>query len=277
MLSVRWSYLRQDIYRDGIFDGIADGVGNQGAQFNTNQSYGGTWTRTINPSVINVVRFGYNKTYATFTQASINGIGAAAFGFQGIPAAAIAAGNGGLPLITASGYNQLGTRNFRPQFQAPHLYQLLESVSVSHGAHSIRAGFETRQKNDLFLDSNRTVPDYVFGGRFTGEALADLLVGYLQQFDANTQANVEQLQKAYAGYVQDDWKPRPSFTLNLGLRYEYTTPFYGASPNRNINFDFKSGQLVFAQNPTDYLINPDHTNLGPRVGAAWQELAAIEI
>ena len=79
--------------------------------------------------------------------------------------------------------------------------------------------------------------------------MADLLVGYLQQFDANTQAIVEQLQKAYAGYVQDDWKVSRTLTLNLGLRYEYTTPYYGAGPNRNINFDFKTGQLVTAKNP----------------------------
>jgi hypothetical protein len=116
------------------------------------------------------------------------------------------------------------------------------------------------------------VPDYVFGGRFTGEAMADLLVGQLQQFDANTQAEVEQLQKAYAGYVQDDWKLAPTFTLNLGVRYEYTTPYYGASPNRNINVDFKTGQLIFATKPTDYLVTPDYSNLGPRLGAAWQVL-----
>jgi hypothetical protein len=270
MLSARWSYFRQDIYRDGIFEGIADGVGNQGAQFNTNQSYGVTWTRTLSPSLVNAVRFGYNRTYATFSQSSITGVGAASFGFQGIPAPAIADGNGGLPLISPSGYNQLGTRNFRPQFQEPHLFQLLESLSVSRGAHSIRLGFETRQKNNRFLDSQRTVPAYTFGGRFTGEAMADLLVGYLQQFDANTQAVVEQLQKAYAGYVQDDWKVAPALALNLGLRYEYTTPFYGNSPNRNINFDFKTGQLIYAQKPTDYLVKPDHSNIGPRLGAAWQ-------
>ena len=116
------------------------------------------------------------------------------------------------------------------------------------------------------------MPAYSFGGRFTGEAMADLLVGYLQQFDANTQATVEQLQKAYAGYIQDDWKVRQALTLNLGLRYEYTTPYYGAAPNVNINFDPKTGRLVKAKKPSDYLVNPDHTNWGPRIGLAWQAI-----
>jgi hypothetical protein len=272
VFSARWSYFRQDIFRQGIFEGIGDGNGNQGAQFNKNHSFGGTWTRTITPSVINVFRFGYNRTYATFSHATVDSPGPAEFGFKGIPAEAIGKGVGGLPQITVTNYNQLGTRNFRPQFQSPELFQFLETVSVIRGAHSLRMGFETRQKNNSFADLTRTVPAYTFGGRFTGEAMADLMVGYLQQFDANTQTIVEQLQKAYAGYLQDDWKISPSFTLNLGMRYEYTTPFYGAKPNQNINFDPKSGQLVYPKANTDYLVNADHSNWGPRIGAAWQAI-----
>lgn len=270
IFSLRWSYLRQDIYRDALFEGPADGANNQGGQFNSNHSYGATWTRTISPSVVNVFRFGYNRTYATFTNPGITGPGAAAFGFKNIPPEAIAKGNGGIPQISVSNYNSLGTRNFRPQFQAPELFQFLNSLSVIRGAHTMRMGFETRQKNNLFQDLTRTVPNYSFGGRFTGEAMADVLVGYLQQFDANTQTNVEQLQKAYAGYFQDDWKVNPSLTLNLGLRYEYTTPFYGKKPVQNINFDPQSGKLVYPTGDKDYLVTPDHSNIGPRIGAAWQ-------
>ncbi|MEI9899618.1 MAG: TonB-dependent receptor [Hyphomicrobium sp.] len=179
---------------------------------------------------MNSFRFGYNRTYAAFTNPAIDGPGAAAFGFKNIPAEAIAKGNGGIPQISISNYNALGTRNFRPQFQSPELFQFLEALSWVRGAHTLRFGFETRQKNNLFQDLTRTVPNYSFGGRFTGESMADMLTGYLQTFEANTQTNVEQLQKAYAGYVQDDWKVTPRLTVNLGLRYEYTTPFYGKKP-----------------------------------------------
>ena len=114
------------------------------------------------------------------------------------------------------------------------------------------------------------MPAYTFNGNFTSESIADLLTGNVYQFDANTQAIVEQLQKSYAGFVQDDWKLARNLTLNLGLRYEYTTPYYGARPNVNINFDFKTGQLVTTKNPSDYLVNADHGNIGPRIGIAWQ-------
>lgn len=269
VFSARWSYHRQDVFRDSPIPGIADcGSCSQGAQFNTNHNLGATWTRTITPSVINFFRFGFTRTYATFQQASAGEQSATDFGFKGIPAES--AKTGGIPLMSVSSYQSIGVRNFRPQYQKPDLFQFVDSVSFVRGAHSLRAGIESRRKNNTFLDSNRTVPAYTFNGNYTSEALADLLIGQVYQFDANTQAVVEQLQNAWSGFVQDDWKIARNFTVNLGMRYEYVTPYYGARPNVNINFDPKAGQLVTAKNPTDYLVTPDKNNFGPRIGLAWQ-------
>ena len=271
VFSARWSYHRQDVSRDSPIPGIADcGSCSQGAQFNTNHNIGATWTRTITPSVINFFRFGFTRTYATFQQASAGEQSATEFGFKGIPAQS--AKTGGIPIMNVSSYQSIGVRNFRPQYQKPDLFQFIDNISFVRGAHSLRAGFETRRKNNTFLDSNRTVPAYTFNGNYTSEAMADLLLGQLYQFDANTQAVVEQKQNATAGFIQDDWKVTRNFTVNLGLRYEYVTPYYGARPNVNINFDPKTGQLLTAKKPTDYLVNTDRNNFGPRIGLAWQIL-----
>lgn len=270
-LSTRFSYSRQDIFNTGILPGLADGVGNQGGQFNANDSLGATYTRIISSSMVNSLRFGYTYTNANFTPASNNGEGATAFGFS-FPSAAILTGSGGLPLINPSGYNQLGTRNFRPQYQQPSLYQVLDSLSIVRGKHDIRVGFETRQKSNTNLNSSRTVPEYDFNGNFTGDALADLITGNTYSFEANNQEVETILQKGYAAYVQDDWKVSRTLTLNLGLRWEYVTPFYGDKPYTNIGFNWANGQLVYGTKPTDYMVSPDHKDFGPRVGAAWQIL-----
>jgi hypothetical protein len=271
VFSARWSYNRQDVLRDSPIPGLADcGSCSQGAQFNTNHNVGATWTRTVTPSVINFFRFGFTRTYATFEHASAGLETATAFGFKGIPAQS--AKTGGIPLISVSSYQSIGTRNFRPQYQMPDLFQWIDNVTIVRGKHTLRAGLESRRKNNTFLDSQRTLPGYTFNANYTGESIADLLLGQVYQFDANTQAVVEQLQNVWSAFVQDDWKPRRNLTLNLGLRYDYTTPYYGARPNMNINFDPKTGQLVSSKSPTDYTVDRDLNNFGPRLGIAWQVL-----
>lgn len=269
VVGVRFSYLRQDIFNDGIFPGIADGVGNQGGQFNVNYSLGATWTHIFSPAIVNSARFGYTYTNANFTNASVDDGGAAAYGFS-FPSQAVYPGSGGLPLINPSNYNELGTRGFRPQFQQPTLYQFIDGLSWVRGRHSIRTGFETRQKSNTNFNVSRTVPEYDFNGNFTGEPIADLLLGEVYNFVADTQEIETVDQKAYAVYIQDDWKVTPTLTINMGLRWEYETPFYGTGAYQNINFDFQTGQLVHGTGPTDYLVNPDHLDFGPRFGTAWQ-------
>ena len=271
VFSARWSYNRQDIWRDSPIPGLADcGSCSQGAQFNTNHNIGATWTYTMTPSTINFFRFGFTRTFATFEHAAAGLQTAAEFGFKGIPADS--AKTGGIPLITVSNYQAIGTRNFRPQYQKPDLFQFIDNITLIHGKHNFRAGVESRRKNNTFLDSQRTLPGYTFNANYTGEALADLMLGEVYQFDANTQGVVEQLQNVWSWFAQDDWKVGRNLTLNLGLRYDYTTPYYGVGKNLNINFDPKTGKLLYAKNPADYLVDPDFNNFGPRLGIAWQIL-----
>ncbi len=266
----RFSYLRQKFNRDAIFPGLGDGVGNQGAQFNENRSLALAWTKTISPRIVNTLRYGNNDTFAEFAHATANDQKADAFGFRGFPEDMLQVG--GLPLINPTNYNQLGTRNFRPQFQAPKMNQIVETISMTAGKHFVRGGFEMRLKNNSLVDVTRRTPAYNFQGRFTNDAMGDLLLGFPESVQLNTVPEVKQLQEAYSFFVQDDWKLSPRLTLNLGMRYEYTTPFYGSGTNKNINFDPASGNLVFATDSDKYLTTPDKNNFGPRIGFAWQAL-----
>jgi hypothetical protein len=264
----RFSYLNQKFKRDAIFPGLADGVGNQGAQANNNQSLALAWTSTLSPRIVNTLRYGFNRTYAAFEHATVGDQKADAFGFRGFPEEMLQVG--GLPLINPTNYNQLGVRNFRPQFQRPYLNQFVDSVSIQAGKHFIRTGFEIRFKDNTFVDVTRRSPAYNFQGRFTNDAMGDLLLGFPESVQLNTVPEVQQLQQAYSGFVQDDWKVSRTLTLNLGMRYEYTTPFYGNGKNKNINFDPRTAGLVIASDDDKYLTTPDRNNFGPRIGFAWQ-------
>jgi hypothetical protein len=265
---VRYSLLQQDIYRDAIFEGPGDGVGNQGEQYNRNQSLGVSWTRTLGPRAVNEARVGYNRTHSRFAHATATGITASEFGFVGLPD--FMNTTGGLPLIDFSNYNDLGTRNFRPQYQDPHHWQFMDTLTMAYGTHSVRTGVEIRLKNNELVDIVRRTPAYTFTGQVSGNDIADLLLGVPRSLSATTLPVIEWRQQAYAGFIQDDWKPRANLTLNLGLRYEYTTPYYGGGENTNVNFDFTTGQLVPASGGDKYLMDTDRNNFGPRLGFAWQ-------
>lgn len=267
-IMARLSYLRQNIFRTPIFPGLADGVGNQGSQFNKNYSGATAWTRIFNESMVNVFRFGMNYTFAEFAHATVNDQKADAFGFRGFPPEMLQVG--GLPLIDTANYNQLGTRNFRPQFQAPYTVQFTDTFSLIRGRHNIRTGFDFRFKKNDFIDVTRRTPAYALDGRFTNDTMGDLLLGSPWRLQVNTVPLVDQRQNVWAAFVQDDFKVSPTLTLNLGLRYEYVTPFWGAGQNVNINFDPATRQLIRADGNDRYLVTPDRNNFGPRLGVAWQ-------
>jgi hypothetical protein len=125
------------------------------------------------------------------------------------------------------------------------LFSYSSSLQWVRGPHSIKFGAEQR----VFFN-NFHQPDYptgVFnfsrdvttsqpnaglgadsqGNPFQGNPFATMLTG----FAANDQSQlhivpaVSDKSKETAFYVQDDWKVTPKLTLNLGLRYEWSTPY----------------------------------------------------
>ena len=76
-------------------------------------------------------------------------------------------------------------------------------------------------------------------------------------------------------FVTDDWKVAHNLTLNLGLRYEYVSPF-SEENNQIANLDVTPGftnVVPVLPGQPGYpvgLIHPDRNNWAPRVGLAWK-------
>jgi hypothetical protein len=96
------------------------------------------------------------------------------------------------------------------------------------GNHTLKFGitYTPEGKSELANPSNNnTNGTYSFTGQYTGNALADLVVGRAYQYtetDLDPFFNYRWFN--VEPYIQDQVKLRPNLTLNAGVRYEYYAP-----------------------------------------------------
>ena len=128
-----------------------------------------------------------------------------------------------------------------------------------------------RQQRNFF---QQTAPSgwYQFNGQYTGNPLADTLLG-IPSFSLQDHLNGIDPTRYWdlAEFVQDDIRLKPNLTLNLGLRYEVSSPAGG----RVGDFDLARAIVITSQAPNGQSEVPhagvgfDLTNWAPRLGFAW--------
>src|SRR5262249_44927302 len=100
------------------------------------------------------------------------------------------------------------------------------------------------------------------------DSLTALLLGRSDDAIRTFGSTVRHLrQNSYGLYVADEWKVSPRFTLNLGLRYDVSTPL-SERDNLAANFFPDRGGGTVGKG-IDKPHNTDGNNFGPRVGFAW--------
>ena len=186
----------------------------------------------------------------------------------------------GLTLFQPSRYQRIGEPGYTPTFSTSQEFQYGDTLNIVHGKHVIKLGpqvrfsqfnlFQVGQPRGRLSFSGEFTADNPSSGDGTGVSLADMLLGDPTTSVISTLTYFGNRQRTYGAFVQDDYKLSPSLTLNLGLRYDYTTPITEAH-NRQSNFDFATGQIIVAgQNgASDGLVTTDKNDFAPRLGLAW--------
>ena len=254
---------------------------------------GFTWTRT--PTQLLEVRLGLSHTKGGKSPLAIGLPSAQAlFGILGLPTDSRI--TGGVPTELISGFSDLGRQATNPQWQYPLVYDPKVNYSILHGRHSLKFGYEYQWIGTTVQDVNPLYGRDSYTGSFsrypTGVQaglppkaagsvynFADFLFGARNQYALSTFFIAHIRQQQHYAYVQDDWKATDKLTFNLGMRYEYATPYY-EKDNRLTNFDPVSLTMIHAKDggiSERALVNPDHKNFGPRVGFAYAPTTKMSI
>ena len=267
-------------------------------------------THVFSPNTINQFNAGFSRifnhilSFGTGTcEASIIGIPGANLGskcdpFTGYPAGLNQASNDcvgcGMTSFSMSSYFSVGDRGYAPYQGGTNVYSVSDTLDVIRGKHEIRFGVVYRA-NEMNVRNNASQDGLVSeSGAFTGDDVADVLVGEIGVFAAHDQtflgATVGRRWKLVRPFVQDNWRVTNNLTVNLGLAWAGVTPETEVQ-NRQANFDVPSltwfvpkGSpggcspviLPFACTVSDGRlgIQFDKTAFEPRIGLAWKPMGS---
>jgi hypothetical protein len=253
------------------------------------------WDWVITPALVNSLTFGSNRSN------NYNLSAAAREGKDWDSTLGIANGSG--PVFPGFVFNSSPYPNFGENDDAQDVdntIALNDIVHWQHGAHSLDLGGEAQYHQYSFVSKiggtcsgtsgcfnfwpNQTASDIPDEGS-DGNAFAAFLVGQSGTANALNQIHAPRwITHTAALFVQDNWKVKTNFTLNLGLRWSFDTPRHEAdgdtaifSPTTpNPGAAGFPGALVFAGKGVGRNGNVGETwaqtyykDFEPRVGFAW--------
>jgi hypothetical protein len=234
-----------------------------------------TWDHNFSPSMFNEFRLTLSRRQTLSISAGANTTLSEQIGLKG-------ANPNFFPIVNVSGFAGFGygSGNGQERFQTPvEAHQVADNVTKIIGSHQIKFGVEYRYGKDGDLYNYSAGGNLTFNNQVTGNSVASLLLGWVNQGSVLATQWLHSRIDSYAGYIQDDWRVTPRFTLNLGLRYDVDSPRRDLENRQN---DFNPteinpvsgtpGVITFSgiNGQSQYAHNWDLTDVGPRLGFAWR-------
>jgi hypothetical protein len=252
--------------------------------------------------LVNEVRFGYTKQGNWFIPYTAGKGYPAKLGLLdskgdvfpsiSVSQTAVASGSGGSgsTAICCSAILQPGTN----AIYIENTFQPSDVVTLIRGKHILHFGGELLDYQANYTPwGNLQSGNFNFTGVYTqqnntigtgGSAYADFLLGDVNSWSATNQPESGMRMKSPQLFVQDDFKIRPNFTLNLGLRYEYQSGWSEVKKNLG-SFDptianavsGSQGAMWFAGETSRTTLMQPKNVLLPRVGFAWTPIGSTVV
>ncbi|MBI2822637.1 MAG: TonB-dependent receptor, partial [Acidobacteria bacterium] len=245
---VRYNFDASSIINQQPFPGFQND-GKTRRQFTTIEE-----RKIISPALLNEFRFAFNRNiFGVIPRQTVTLDPSLSF----VP---------GRPMgeIGVSGLSSYGYSSRANRFTTQNLFEYIDNVSYTKGRHSMRFGVQFKRiqfnLHSAFVDNGRwvftTVDSFLRGQPFQLDVMvpgSDTIRGWRQVY--------------FGTYIQDDVKITPTFTLNLGLRYEFST--------EPTEVNGKVANLVHPLTDKEISVldtlyhNPCLKCLAPRLGFAW--------
>ncbi|MBV9084303.1 MAG: TonB-dependent receptor, partial [Acidobacteriaceae bacterium] len=252
----------------------------------------------FSPSLLNQFAYSFTRLYVPIINATASGAYPQKAGLAGLPPGQASLA---FPTVTFNGPNApiSWVQNNTAFDEAVNTYVLQDNAQWVRGKHSMTIGGQVQWLQDnytqadlgsyaAFTFNNSETAGFSSSGSIlntTGNAYASYLLGAVDSASItdNYAVTIGARYKDYAAYLQDDFKLNPKLTLNLGLRYNVFGTLHEVAnrmsflnptlPNPAIGG--YPGVLQFAGNGPDSChcatpVPPHYTELGPRIGLAYQ-------
>jgi TonB dependent receptor len=189
-------------------------------------SYVFNWNAVVSPSMSNEFRFGFTRSDS---QTDIPADSSPTdLGIKGLPDFG-ASNDHGVTRFVVSNYTGFGSRSYVPNPNAQNVYHITNHLTWIRGIHFMKFGVEYGQEAIARHAARFARGVMNFDGSFmqdpnnrrkTGQALADLPLGYASNGTLSNINGENMRVLSYAGFFQDDIKLARRLTVNLGVRWD---------------------------------------------------------
>ena len=229
---------------------------------------------TVSPTTINEIRLGFNRRKFTRTPESLGQDWAGQLGIPNV-------GPETMPNFrTVSGGELYIQFPEGESIDVNENWSLQENLTMVRGRHTFKAGYELmRTRHNSHVPAQPSGIYRMGGTEFpfrpnTGNSFASFMLGSVVRADYTGDLATWLPQWwSHALYFQDDWKVNQNVTLNLGLRWQYESPYstkYGQQSQFDPTaIDPLTGLRGALLHPTGLLAKKDWNNFQPRVGMAY--------
>lgn len=237
-------------------------------------------TLTISPTTVNEFRFSFTRlpiqTEPTGTAPSLSSMGfVTGPGTDGINNSG-PTGFLGVPTVQL---NEFSFGTVAPSIANQNTFQVQDNLSKIIGRHTLKFGADFRYYQMNQRNAGGPVGQFSFDGSETGSDVADYILGAPASYTQSSLQLLDSRSKYGAAFAQDSMHVKSNLTVNVGLRWEFSQPWYDAQNKivalvpgeQSVQYPNAPKGLVYPGDPgiPRTLAPTRYDNFAPRFGIAY--------